>query len=311
MNRQVGATTVLAALLLMIGAVLLITQWPTHHARAMALSSPLFLVAELGVYLLLLVVLDRGLTALGYALGAVGALGMRIGLGFAAAGVNYLRSGGPYDAHLYPSIFSVAQVAVAAVTAGTVLTLLRDLLPQRRRPAPAARSQQAPGAARPGKPELASRLAFEVKPPPRPRSTPAARAADGPAPEREPTLARVAEPVRVFEGELELPLSALLRDAPEPLRSAQGCENVKVRLPLSLIGPQLAAARVAVTVGALCELAPEGTLDISNLDPAAEIVLPLEAIVPALPPDTLDLGPPSPPGWLVSLETEETLFCSA
>jgi len=311
MNRQVGATTVMAALLLTVGAVLLSTQWPIPQAQAMALASPLYLAAEIGLYLVFLVILDRGLTAAGYAAGAFGALGIRMIIGFSAAGLDYLRVGGYFDTHLYPAIFSLARVAIGVTTAAGILVLLRDLLPQRRRPAPAAPAR---AAAKPAAAEPAPKLAFEAPvsdagPPERPSEIILLDPQPGPSP------APADEPVsdQVLEGEIGLPLSVLLRDAPEGVRPAQGHEEAVARIPMSLIGTQLAEACVSLPAALLAECAPQGALDISGLDDSqTDVPLPLEAVVEALPQGALDRGAPRPPAWQCELdETEEALFTAA
>jgi hypothetical protein len=304
MNRQVGATTILATLLLLVGAVLLSSQWPTTEAGARALASPVYLVAEIALYLVFLVILDRGLSAAGYALGAFGALGIRLAIGFAAAAEEYFRGGGPYDAHLYPAIFSLPRVVLAVTTAVAILMLLRECLPQ-----------SGKTAAKAAKPKQAPKFAFEVEAASglsdrRPSKVIIVDQTVGAA--QRPTVAAAPEPERTFEGFVELPLGVLLRDAPKPIQLAEGRESTLVRIPLGLIGPQLAEGRVALTAGWLKEVSPEGALDISQADAETEVTLPLDEVVGALPPGALDLGPPSPPAWLRELdETEEALFCAA
>jgi hypothetical protein len=313
MDRKVGGTTIVAALLLLIGAVLLMTQWPARRGGAMALSSPLYLVTEIALYLGLLLLLDRGLTKWGYAVGAACALGLRLGMGFAAAGLDYLRAGDPFDARLFPAVFSLPRVVIAFGTTAAVLVLLRDLLPQRRRPAagPAARPAQAPAHA--AKSEREPRLAFSAE---RAAGGSPRRSAEVMVLDERPPLAASApapasrsEPV--FEGQLELPLSALLRDAPEQVAVAEGQAGIVARLPMTLIGPQLAQGRVAVPLGVLVECVPLGTVDVSGLDLETEVALPLDLVVAALPAGTLDPGPPAPPAWQCDLESEEALFSAA
>jgi len=195
MNRQVGATTILATLLLLVGAVLLSSQWPTTEAGARALASPVYLVAEIALYLVFLVILDRGLSAAGYALGAFGALGIRLAIGFAAAAEEYFRGGGPYDAHLYPAIFSLPRVVLAVTTAVAILMLLRECLPQ-----------SGKTAAKAAKPKQAPKFAFEVEAASglsdrRPSKVIIVDQTVGAA--QRPTVAAAPEPERTFEGFVE------------------------------------------------------------------------------------------------------------
>lgn len=302
MKREVGATTVLAALLLVVGAILLSCQWPIERGQALALSHPLYLIAELGLYLVLLMAIDRGLVAAGYLLGGVGALGTRIAIGFASAGFEYWQVGGPYDVLLYPAIFSLPRVAIAMLAAGVALMLLRDVLPQRPRPAPRPQAQSAQGEAAP-----APKLAFDSGPLPESKTE---RPSEIMFIDQKPPPLPTEPPEPRFEGEVELPLSLLLRDAPEGLEPAQGRADAVVQIPVALIGPQLKEGRVVLSAAQLEELAPRGALASGELDPETEVPLPLDAIVPALPPGTLDLGPPLPPSWQCELEeeSEEALF---
>jgi hypothetical protein len=65
-------------------------------------------------------------------------------------------------------------------------------------------------------------------------------------------------------------------------------------------------------VGQLVEWAPQGAVNVTERDPDAEVSLPVDAIVEALPPGALALGAPSPPPWCRDLsEVEEVLFCAA
>jgi hypothetical protein len=86
-----------------------------------------------------------------------------------------------------------------------------------------------------------------------------------------------------------------------------------VALPLALIGPQLkegllllrlADLRVALPPGVLTE-APD--LEAVGGEPVL-VSLPLEEVVPVLPPEALELPSPSPPAWAGFPDPESVVF---
>jgi hypothetical protein len=127
----------------------------------------------------------------------------------------------------------------------------------------------------------------------------------------------LARPLMELEGTVEVPLRPLLAQVPEDLWG----ENVHdydeshpVPIPLEVIIPQLREARIVARLGDLHEWLPPGTmrapLEFDLEREAALVILPLEWIVPQLPPEALELPPPSPPAWAKVSETESVLFAT-
>jgi hypothetical protein len=120
-----------------------------------------------------------------------------------------------------------------------------------------------------------------------------------------------------LDGSVDIPLDALLAQIPRDLwgDSAEGYSaSLPVPVPLEAIVPQLKEARVVMRLAALRELLPPGAMqDLSDTEPDREdglVLLPLELIVPQLPPEALELPPPSPPAWAKVDEDDSVLFAT-
>lgn len=128
---------------------------------------------------------------------------------------------------------------------------------------------------------------------------------------------RTSHPVVDLDGTIELPLRALLAQIPSDLWGesvSEYGESHPVPVPLDVILPQLKEARIAVRLGALHDWLPPGTMRSpleSDLErEAALVLLPLELIVPQLPPEALELPPPSPPSWARVHDSDAVLFAT-
>jgi hypothetical protein len=125
-------------------------------------------------------------------------------------------------------------------------------------------------------------------------------------------------PVLELEGTVEVPLRILLAQVPPDLlgESAKEYEGSHpVSIPLEVVLPQLREARVAVKLGDLHDWLPPGVMqaplqfDVER--EAALVLLPLELIVPQVPPEALELPPASPPAWAkVGGEAEPVVFAT-
>jgi len=118
-----------------------------------------------------------------------------------------------------------------------------------------------------------------------------------------------------LEGEVTLPASTVLALLPEAVVTDKAiglAERETVVIPLAVLHAQLREAQIAFNLGEVQSWLPhsiqkalaasEGGADIAN----SLVILPLETIVPHLPPEALELPPPSPPAW-ANASTEETL----
>lgn len=120
-----------------------------------------------------------------------------------------------------------------------------------------------------------------------------------------------------IEGSVDLPLDVLLAQIPRDMwgEGAEGYSaSLPVPIPLEVIVPQLKEARVVMRIGEVRQLLPpDAMLGSADTDPGREdglILLPLELIVPQLPPEALELPPPSPPAWANVDEDESVLFAT-
>jgi hypothetical protein len=136
--------------------------------------------------------------------------------------------------------------------------------------------------------------------------------------------AQVASPGAVprldIEGEVELPLSRVLALFPQEVvtdRALALGDSQSLIISLDAIHPQLSEAQVLFTVGELRGMlpAPIRKALVQPSDSEAEVesapvALPLEVIVPQLPPEALELPPPSPPSWAEVDGTDTIVFAT-
>ena len=120
-----------------------------------------------------------------------------------------------------------------------------------------------------------------------------------------------------LDGSVDLPFDVLLAQVPRDMwgDGAEGYSaSLPVPVPLEVIFPQIKEARVVMRLADLRQLLPPGAMkDPSDTDLDREeglVLLPLELIVPQLPPEALELPPPSPPAWATVDEDESVLFAT-
>jgi hypothetical protein len=121
-----------------------------------------------------------------------------------------------------------------------------------------------------------------------------------------------------IEGEVELPLKAILAQVPQEMigpKAATYTDSHMGAIPLAVIVPQLAEARIVVKLDDLADWLPSGALEVPRealgLDGEPPLVLlPLELVVPHLPESVLELPPPSLPAWAKVAEVEKVSFAT-
>lgn len=125
-------------------------------------------------------------------------------------------------------------------------------------------------------------------------------------------------PLVDIDGAVEIPLRLLLGQLPAELLSETAREydeSHPVSVPLELVLPQLREARVVLALRDLAECLPPETLKPTALsDPESaklEVQLPLEEVVPQVPAEALALPSPSLPAWArVTVEVEPVVFAT-
>lgn len=123
-----------------------------------------------------------------------------------------------------------------------------------------------------------------------------------------------------IEGEVEVPARAVLASFPEELvtdRAMALADSQSFRIRLDIIHPQLKEAQVVFSVGELRGMLPPSVRkalvqpdDSGHEVESTPIALPLQAIVPQIPPEALELPPPSPPAWAEVEATEKVVFAT-
>jgi hypothetical protein len=118
-----------------------------------------------------------------------------------------------------------------------------------------------------------------------------------------------------LEGDLTLPASTLLSLLPQSMVTDKALalgERATVAIPLGVIHPQLKEAQVVFSLSEVQSWLPNSirkalAADDGDAELASSIImLPLEEIIPQLPPEALELPPPSPPAW-ANADIGETL----
>ncbi len=135
-----------------------------------------------------------------------------------------------------------------------------------------------------------------------------------------PGLGQDIPPKLSIEGEVEVPAKPVLALFPEGLatdRAMAVAETQSFRIPLHMVHPQLREAQVVFSVGELRGMLPPNVRkalvqseDSGHEAESTPIPLPLQVIVPQLPPDALELPPPSPPAWAEAEATEKVVFAT-
>lgn len=120
------------------------------------------------------------------------------------------------------------------------------------------------------------------------------------------------------KGTIELPLSVLLAELPQELvtdRAANHDESELVSIPMQVVVKQLREAQIVVTLDDCYDWLPSGVMGspgefaVSD-EGAASVILPLELVVPQLPPEVFELPPPSPPAWAEAEVEDSVVFAT-
>jgi hypothetical protein len=149
----------------------------------------------------------------------------------------------------------------------------------------------------------------------------AAASVDGPKSElRIHSPAGILPSIALIEGEIDLPLSTVLALLPENLitdRALALGDTETMTIPYEVILPQLREAQVVFSVAELRAWVPlsvrKALVQPADSDIETEnglVSLPLELIVPQLPPEALELPPPSPPVWARVDAEERVVFAT-
>ncbi len=117
------------------------------------------------------------------------------------------------------------------------------------------------------------------------------------------------------EGEIELPLSSVLALLPEEVVTEKALAvggSQSLRISLDVIHPQLREGQLLFTLAEIRGMLPQNVRKVlvqpGGSDAEVEdtpVPLPLDVVVPQLPPEALELPPPSPPAW-AEVEVKET-----
>ena len=245
-------------------------------------------------------------------IGALSVLRSAVGLG-AAVTLVALQDAGP----LLPVIDQMSQLAprlCAALFALMVFYPLRLLLPVKPLERSTDRKRFATGAA-----ASAGQGASEEN-----DSGVMIMAASGAAKESSAEAAPWAEaevpylPSAPVKGTIEVPLRVLLAELPQELvtdRAAEHDESELVSIPMNVVVRQLREAQIVVTLDDCYDWLPSGVMgspgDFAISDEgAASVILPLELVVPQLPPEVFELPPPSPPAWAEAEVDESVVFAT-
>jgi|GEM_PF-1438801 len=121
-----------------------------------------------------------------------------------------------------------------------------------------------------------------------------------------------------IEGEVELPMSTVLALLPEHIVSDRALalgDTQMMTISLDVILPQIKEAQVVFSVADLRAWIPPAVKKAlvqavdSDLETENGLVsLPLELIIPQLPPEAFELPPPSPPAWVNAKVSEPVVF---
>lgn len=278
------------------------------------ISPPVLWALEAAIFSLSVYLWRGGVSFLGWLLGIAGLFVFRIAVTSSAGlGLALMREN-PNMTSMLQETSSIVPRLCAALFALMVCYPLRVLLPLRQLELGGRRRQFGDNAAaKSARGEEGDRglLIVTVKD----------RAA-GAGESRAKTEARVPQlgitSSAMMEGDIALPLSTILSLLPDHLVTNQALalsDSQAVTIPLSVIHPQLKEAQVVFSVADLRAWLPplvrkaivqpsESDIEIEN----GLVSLPLELIVPQLPPDALQLPAPSPPTWAELQESERVVF---
>ena len=245
-------------------------------------------------------------------IGALSVLRSAVGLA-AAVTLVAVQEAGP----LLPVIDQMSQLAprlCAALFALMVFYPLRVLLPVKPLERSTDRKRFATGAAatagEPGSEENGSGLMIMA----------ASGAAKASSAEAAPWAEAEGQylPSASVKGTIEVPLSVLLAELPQELvtdRAAEHDESELVSIPMNVVVRQLREAQIVVTLDDCYDWLPSGVMGspgefaVSD-EGAASVILPLELVVPQLPPEVFELPPPSPPAWAQAEVDESVVFAT-
>ncbi len=305
------------------GAVLCVQLAQLEPDLGFDLSGPLLWAVEVGIFGTAVYLWQTEVSLGGWALGITALVLMRLLLSLLAAGASGLvhREGAPPMG--LQQLSALAPRMCAIFFSLMVCYPLRIFLPRRPRRAGRQGRRFAESAAAQPAPAASGDSVWSLMIVPR-NDAGAASAAE--AAQKSWRLGEAFPSAVAAEATVEIPLRAVFAQIPQHLlqEAARDIDDSSVvSIPLDVIQPQLREAEIVVTLAQIREWLPPGArkLLVESSDPDEEreplpagrqagLKLPLELIVPQLPPGALALPPPSPPAWASTEEAELVVFAT-
>jgi len=312
MQKQFSATGV-STLLLAMGAGILLTAKLQMNGAEDWSGIPIWILwaGEFLAYLAALLIWAPGIPLSFLIFGIIAVFAARTAVAGGAALVDsFLRPNGEIASAFARCFSEPLSRACSIIFALMAIYPFRNLLPRRHSPSvskkvPSKASSQAYGALAPkGGTFLFGAPGAGYLEGPAGKNAFASR----PAAEAAPCL-----PAHLMEKEIAIPLRVIFPQLPAGVLKPEIADRVlldsmQVKLPLSLIAPQLKEAFIQVSVAALLSFFPKGWADPPMSGAEEMIDLPLEVVVPQLPDEILLLPPPSPPAWANAVQEEDKVL---
>jgi hypothetical protein len=314
MQRQLSPVGLFTALISFTAGTLICMQLQQAElVPGWKAPAPLLWTLEAAIFAMIVYGWRPSIDAGSWALTVVGFLAVRNLIGVAGGLAVSVSGGGAAGEAIRSALGDLPTRACAVVFSIMVIYPLRAVLPSRARLARARLREGSAeeAAARRGEPGSGLLLLMEGEG----RGKPEKREAAASAPEGAGGAFAVPE----LEGGIVVPLGALLPQLPQQAKAetrAQGLDpDLAVEVPFRLILPQLREARLQLSASELAELLPSGGAwsgfrEYLRAPGGPAFTLPLQIVIPQLPPEALELPPLAVPGWakLEEGEKEELLF---
>ncbi len=315
MQKRLSATGLVTSLLV-IGAGTLLTAQVHQLPGAEGWNIPGWILwaGEASTFLAALLLWTQEPSGLSVALGLAALFSLRLAVGAAAAAVYQLvHPAGEFSAVLGACYTSLPSRVCSIVFALMAFYPARTLLPRR---AAVVRVTQRASKEAPFQNLLhspASKSANFLFAASGPGAGEASATAGGTLTRSGAEMLAGMLPADLQEHKILIPLQLLACQLPSGVLKQEVMERLprerlEVAVPLNVIFPQLKEALVQISVALLLSFFPKGWV----LPPAAggeeKITLPLEAVIPQVPEEALQLPAPSPPAWAGVLQEEEKLL---
>jgi flagellar biosynthesis protein FliQ len=317
MRKDLTAISALSALIAFTAGVVLCLQVSHLTAPTAARASGYVIwVAEVAIFGTALFAWRPKASFLGWLLGIAALVTMRIAV---ASGAGLVVAIMQQTTNMGPALRQTSTFVPRACAVGFALMAcyplrvwvpLRNLEPRRQR----SRDGRSPRAA--GLVEDGDRGLLIVTVNDRAAASP-----DAPRSEVRPhSPVGIRSSIPLIEGEIELPLSTVLALLPENLvtdRALVLSDTDTMTMPFEVILPQLKEAQIVFSVAELRAWIPlavrkallqpvDSDIEIEN----GLVSLPLELVIPQLPPEAFELPHPSPPAWAKVDAEEHVVFAT-